>query len=66
MFWLSYESFSILSDVFFQKCVISSESSCDGLGFHGRNDTNLSFKELKRDYQNATWVLDALKYLEML
>ena len=28
MFWLSYESFSILSDVFCQKSVISSENSC--------------------------------------
>ena len=28
MFWLSYESFSILSNVFCQKSVISSENSC--------------------------------------
>ena len=28
MFWLSYESFSILSDVSCQKIVISSENSC--------------------------------------
>ena len=29
MFWLSYESFSILSDVFCQKSVISSKNICD-------------------------------------
>ena len=29
MFWLSYKSFSILSDVFCQKSVISIENSCE-------------------------------------
>ena len=32
MFWLSYESFSILSDVFCQKSVISSENNCGVAG----------------------------------
>ena len=35
MFWLSYESFSILSDVFCQKSVISSKNSCEE-NFHGK------------------------------
>ena len=33
MFLLSYESFSILSDIFCQKSVISSQNSCEFLSF---------------------------------
>ena len=60
MFWLSYESFSILSDVFCQKSLISSESSSEQktdfinfLFISSKYHTSKSFLF----HQNIDWVL---------